>query len=140
MFFSDHVAQNSNVHKTLSKLQISPKLRNSMITVGNKIDLISSEDLKYIREDGMIPISTKSGQNMEELIELIDDILIQSTNRVKATFKVLTGSDEFRTIMKRFAISDVQVCDEDYNYTLIQTIGFYHEAEFFKEFLVKNLD
>ena len=109
-----------------------------MITVGNKIDLISSEDLKYIREDGMIPISTKSGQNMEELIELIDDILIQSTNRVKATFKVLTGSDEFRTIMKHFAISDVEVCDEDYNYTLIETIALKHEVIQFKEFLVKN--
>lgn len=38
--FSDHVAQNETVNETLESLRIPPILMETMITVGNKIDLV----------------------------------------------------------------------------------------------------
>ena len=39
-FFADHVAQNETVLSTLDQLNIPTALAESMITVGNKIDLV----------------------------------------------------------------------------------------------------
>ena len=47
-----------------------------MITIGNKSDLVKEDDWKFIRDDGMIPISTKTGSNMEELLTKIDSFLM----------------------------------------------------------------
>jgi hypothetical protein len=38
--FSDHVAQNETVNETLESLRIPTILMETMITVGNKIDLV----------------------------------------------------------------------------------------------------
>ena len=58
----DHVAQNANVQRILQTLQMPSKLMNSIITVGNKVDLLPHpEDRNFIRQDGMIPISTRTG-------------------------------------------------------------------------------
>ena len=58
----DHVAQNANVQRILQTLQMPSKLMNSIITVGNKVDLLPlPEDRNIVRQDGMIPISTRTG-------------------------------------------------------------------------------
>jgi len=118
----DHFSQNNHVLQTLHNLEIPDKLIQSMITIGNKSDLVNEEDWKYIRDDGMIPISTKSGLNMEELLSKIDSFLIKSTNRALVVFKVPTGSDEFQTILQNTSVKEVEVCPEDPNLCLIKAI------------------
>ena len=76
------------------------------------------------------------GENMEELVDLVDKFLTEETNRVVATFRVATGSEEFGAIMKELAIRDIQVCDQDSNFTLIETISFDYEVNKFQEYLV----
>ncbi len=56
-------------------------LIENMITVGNKIDLIESSDWEGVESDGMIPVSTKEGTNMERLLKIIDESLIRVTDR-----------------------------------------------------------
>jgi len=76
----DHLSQNKHVLQTLYNLEIPDKSIQSMITIGNKSDLVNEDDWKFIRDDGMIPISTKTGSNMEELLTKIDSFLIKKTN------------------------------------------------------------
>ena len=73
---------------------------------------------------------------MEELVNLVDKYLTKETKRVVAKFRVATGSEEFSAIMKEFAIRDIQVCDQDSNFTLIETISFDYEVNKFQEYLV----
>ena len=70
----------------------------------------------------MIPISTKTGSNMEELWTKINSFLIKETNRVQAVFKVPTGSNEFQTILQNTSVTQVEVCPEDPNLSLIKAI------------------
>ena len=73
---------------------------------------------------------------MEELVDLVDKYLTKETKRVVAKFRVATGGEEFSAIMKEFAIRDIQVCDQDSNFTLIETISFDYEVNKFQEYLV----
>jgi len=118
----DHLSQNKHVLQTLQNLEIPEKSIQSMITIGNKSDLVKEDDWKFIRDDGMIPISTKTGSNMEELLTKIDSFLIKETNRVQAVFKVPTGSNEFQTILQNTSVTQVEVCPEDPNLSLIKAI------------------
>jgi len=118
----DHLSQNKHVLQTLHNLEIPEKSIQSMITIGNKSDLVKEDDWKFIRDDGMIPISTKTGSNMEELLTKIDSFLIKETNRVQAVFKVPTGSNEFQTILQNTSVTQVEVCPEDPNLSLIKAI------------------
>ena len=116
------MSQNKHVLQTLHNLEIPEKSIQSMITIGNKSDLVKEDDWKFIRDDGMIPISTKTGSNMEELLTKIDSFLIKETNRVQAVFKVPTGSNEFQTILQNTSVTQVEVCPEDPNLSLIKAI------------------
>ena len=45
----DHLSQNKHVLQTLHNLEIPEKSIQSMITIGNKSDLVKEDDWKFIR-------------------------------------------------------------------------------------------
>ena len=45
----DHFSQNEHVLQTLQNLEIPKNLIRSMITIGNKSDLVNENDLEFIR-------------------------------------------------------------------------------------------
>ena len=47
--FIDHLSQNKHVLQTLHNLEIPEKSIQSMITIGNKSDLVKEDDWKSIR-------------------------------------------------------------------------------------------
>ena len=85
----------------------------------------------------MIPISTKTGLNMEELLHKIDSFLIKETNRVQAVFKVPTGSDEFLTILKSTHVTQVEVCQQDSNFSLIKAIILDYQLKQYEKWVVE---
>jgi GTP-binding protein HflX len=137
----DHVAQNDNVQKTLERLQITDRLMSNMITVGNKVDNVPESDWDMIRNDGMIPISTKEGLNMAELVNLVDEMLIRVTGRKKESFRVATGSPEYLYLMQSVTVSDIWTDPDDTNYTVIDAIILdYERTRFQKRFQVSSLN
>ena len=130
---ADHLAQNDHVLKTLENLQVPKKLITNMVTVGNKIDLLSSkEDWELVRQDGMIPISTKNGDNMEELFNLIDDTIIKTTGRTIETFRVPTGGDLFNRLLQETSVAAVDTCPKDPNYSLVESVLFCYQVKDFQ--------
>ena len=129
----DHFAQNQNVLKTLGGLEISRKLMKNMITVGNKCDKLSEDDLENVRKDGMIPISTKTGLNMQELMVKLDTVLLKETGLLQKRFKVLTGSQEFQEIMRNVNVTKIETCPEDENFSLIDTLLPEYELKKFEK-------
>ena len=102
-----------------------------MITVGNKIDLLHPEDWELIRLDGMSPVSTKSGTNMEELFNTIDQKLIQSTGRTRQTFRVPTGGDTFNELMRETFVARVEACQLDRNFSNVDCVLFHYQLKRF---------
>ncbi len=65
--------QMHTVYETLKDLQVTDK---TMVTVFNKIDLLDRETvLKDLSADYQVKISAKTGQNLEELLGLLEQIL-----------------------------------------------------------------
>ena len=108
-----------------------------MIVVGNKSDLMPNQDLDLIRKDGMIPISTKTGLNMEELVELMDDKLFARSGCVKRNFKVLTGSNKFAEIRQNLTVTNVELFPQDTNYSIVEAILFEYELDRYKDWLIE---
>ena len=127
----DHPAQSAQVLRTLRSLNVPEKLLEGMITVANKIDLLHPEDWELIRQDGMSPISTKSGANMEELFKDIDQKLIQSTGRTLHTFRVPTGGDTFNDLMKETFVARVEACQLDPNFSNVECVLFHYQLKRF---------
>ena len=69
---------------------------------------------------------------MEELLTKIDSFLIKQTNRVQAVFKVHTGINEFQTILQNTSVTQVEVCPEDPNLSLIKAIVLDYQLEQYK--------
>jgi len=134
----DHFSQNEHVLQTLRNLKIPDNLIRSMITIGNKSDLVNENDLEFIRDDGMIPISTKTGLNMEELLHKIDAILIKETNRIQVVFKVPTGNEDFQAILQNTHVTQVEVCPEDPNLSLITAIVIDYQLEKNKKWIIQK--
>ena len=74
---------------------------------------------------------------MEELLHKIDSFLIKETNRVQAVFKVPTGSDEFQTILKNTHVNQVQVCQQDSNFSLIKAIILDYQLKQYEKWIVE---
>ena len=127
----NHPAQSAQVLRTLRSLNVPEKLLEGMITVANKIDLLHPEDWELIRQDGMSPISTKSGANMEELFKDIDQKLIQSTGRTLHTFRVPTGGDTFNDLMKETFVARVEACQLDPNFSNVECVLFHYQLKRF---------
>lgn len=118
----DHVQQNEKVLATLANLNVEQKVLDSMITVGNKVDLIPPEDWKSIEEDGMIPISCVEGRGLESLMQQVDSFLIESTGRRQVTLRVPTGSKEYFYLRQNVAVSSIDIDEEDQNYSLVHAL------------------
>ena len=127
----NHPAQSRQVLQTLRSLNVPNKLLEEMITVGNKIDLLHPEDWQLIRLDGMSPVSTKGGTNMEELFNTIDHKLIQSTGRTRQTFRVPTGGDTFNELMRETFVARVEACQLDRNFSNVDCVLFHYQLKRF---------
>ena len=86
----------------------------------------------------MIPISTKTGLNMEELLKKIDAILIKETNRKQVVFKVPTGSEDFQAILQNTHVTQVEVCPEDPNFSLIKAIVIDFQLEQNRKWIIHS--
>ena len=126
---ANHKAQSEHVLRTLSDLEVPKKLIDNMITVGNKIDLIHQDDWQLVRQDNMIPLSSKLGINMEELVHQLDRTLLQITGRTVHTFRVKTGGQQFQRLLKETSIIEVQSCQMDPNYSNVECVLFQYQIK-----------
>ena len=58
----DHEMQSNNVLGTLRRLGVPENKIDSMITLGNKIDLVAPTEWKVMRDRNLIPVSATEGE------------------------------------------------------------------------------
>lgn len=116
-------AQMYTVYDTLQKLEIGDK---RIVTAFNKVDLLEEEKevLKDLRADQTVRISAKTGQGIEEMLDVISDVLKEGQVLLEQTLDYAQGAKV--NLMRKYG----QVMTEEY-----REDGIYVKASIPREYL-----
>lgn len=121
----DHKNQHATVMKALNQLNVPKELMSSLLTIGNKYDLLErDEDNKPIND---IPkcdlyISATSGINMTDFAEMMDAQLKANLNHKELNLRVENGGREYLWIRKNCTITKCIPDEKDGNYLICRVI------------------
>ena len=131
----DTVNQNSQVLKTLRKLNVS-LYDSHVITTGNKIDGIPTENIKDLFHENIVPISALHGIGLPQLALTLDSILMRVTQREKSVYRVRTGSVEEEWLRRHAVVVSGEVDHTDLNYTQLTVLLSQEEkGKFFNQYV-----
>ncbi|CAF3560666.1 unnamed protein product [Rotaria socialis] len=101
----DYIVQHKTVMQTLRELDIPSSKLDSMITVFNKYDLFDQEDDDKAISKQEIPdnnnrlyISCKTGQGLDQLIDVLEKKLMIASDRVTCEYRVLQGGQLYQVL------------------------------------------
>lgn len=117
----DREAQRTNVLETLERIGVPAHLRDTVIEVGNKIDLVStSEGAESCTTDHRI--SCVDGTGLVELQETIERRLMENTGRTVARLRIPTGGAEYAWLYREGTLYLSGVDDRDPNYSIVDVV------------------
>lgn len=120
----DCEAQRINVLETLERIGVPTHLRDTVIEVGNKIDLMppppSSEGSENHTPEHRI--SCVNGTGLVELRETIERRLIENTGRTVARLRILTGGPEYAWLYREGTLLHSGVDERDPNYSIVDVV------------------
>jgi len=111
--------QNETVIKTLDQIEVGGNLAETMLTIGNKVDLITDSS-SPINADMLI--SATEGTNIDQLKLEIERRLISNTGRFVKTFRVPSGGTEYQWLLKEASISNMEADAADNNYIVLNAL------------------
>ncbi|XP_064483667.1 putative GTP-binding protein 6 [Ornithodoros turicata] len=109
----DRVAQRENVLRVLEQIHVPPRLLNSIVEVGNKVDLLSNVPQVDFEVN---LVSSTVGTGIWDLSLAIEKQLIENTGRRTVRFRVPTGGPEYAWLYKEGTLKGCQVDNRDTNY------------------------
>lgn len=127
------VAQKAKVITTLRQLNVRPRLLETMISVGNKIDMLDESEWTQLQDADYIPISATEGFGLDLVVRRVERTIMEETGRKKMVFRCKTGSEEYNWLVQNVTISSSEADDKDMNYSLLSTVVLPYDLERFKK-------
>lgn len=120
----DCEAQRTNVLETLERIGVPTHLRDTVIEVGNKIDLMPPSPSESSERASMTDhrISCVNGTGLVELQETIERRLIKNTGRTVARLRIPTGGAEYTWLYKEGTLHLNGVDERDPNYSIVDVV------------------
>lgn len=112
-------AQKAVVLETLRSLHLPDSLMESIIEVGNKVDLL---DESKVNSEEFIPISATEGTNLQKLSEAIEEGILENTDHCIKVLRIPNGGDEYCWLYKEATIRDAIADETDCNYLIVDVI------------------
>ena len=138
----DTEAQRTDVIETLNNLDLSIKVMENVITVGNKIDLLSMEDVKNFPkqegEEDMIFVSADKNYGIDYLRFQIEEKILKVTNRSVVVMKVRTGSEEYFWLHDNMTVVDENPVSADSEFINVKVITTEVAFSKFKHYYITN--
>ena len=134
----DWAHQTAQVLVTLRRLQVPMESLDKMITVGNKIDKLPTDQWAGSKERGFLPISATMGYGLDHLVGIVEEKLINGTGRLKVVMKVRPGGGEWGWLHRNSSVGRVVVWGEDNNYNLVTLVITRVKMEKFKSLFVRG--
>ncbi|VDP03386.1 unnamed protein product, partial [Soboliphyme baturini] len=124
--------QNEVTEKVLDRLNLSSELKKNMITVWNKIDLVSEEMQKTLpnRPLNCAVVSCRTNEGMAQLRSVIEQRLLYSLGYLSKTFRVPMGGPQLSYLYRTAAVKNV-VPAMDGNHLKVTTLLPNHIYEIF---------
>lgn len=115
----DWKLQYTTVMKSLTSLQIPNLLLSSKITVGNKMDLIDSEDRsRELVANCDINISILKNINIDRLVNRLDKQLKKNLDHEEFVLRVENGGMKYSWLMRNTSIINCEADENDANYLI----------------------
>ena len=134
----DWAHQAGQAAATLAKLRVPPGLLESVVTIGNKIDLLAPKDWVAVRESGAFPVSAMRGWGLEQLAARLEGQLVERTGRLQVRVRVRPGGEEWDWLHRHSTVSSVQVEPADENFVLVSVVITKPNMEKFKAHFVRD--
>lgn len=117
----DKVLQRQCVRNTLEELNLPGKLLDNIIEVGNKVDLLKSDDDRCREGDGLL-VSSVTREGLGELAMVIEQRLMRATNRVTRVFRVPNGGEAYSWLHKEASVCGVAVDSSDSQFLHVEVV------------------
>lgn len=114
----DHRLQYDTVIKALSSLKVSKDLLATKITVGNKVDLVDSNDKKRELPKCDITTSVTANINIDKLVKMINSQLVKNLNHEELVLRVENGGDKYMWLSKNATLNECLPDKQDPNYLI----------------------
>ena len=124
--------------ETLSDLGVPQESLDSMVTAGNKMDLLPLSSWPDLKRRGMVPISATQGLGLERLCAEVEWRLLRLTGRRSLRVRCRTGSGEDVWLWQNCAVTSRQPCPRDANYSLLSLVATEAEMGRFKKLFLLN--
>lgn len=112
----DLKAQAVHVIKTLKSMKLPENLMNNMITVGNKVDLVSGPV-----ESGL-PVSSTCGTGIDVLKREIETSIIKATGQIFIKIRVPNGGPEYTWLHRESTVTKVVADEKDFQFAFVNTL------------------
>lgn len=117
----DLTAQNEHVLDTLKSIDMPETLLETMITVGNKVDLVEgSRDANY--STSTIPVSSTHGYGLDVLRRKVEHSIIAATGQLLMKIRIPNGGEELVWLHKEATVTQVAADDLDNQFVFVDTI------------------
>lgn len=126
--------QRDHVEKTLLSLMTKrltsisknsenlPKMDN-LINIGNKVDLLENNEADKQKDFGnLMVISSKTFVGISDLMTVLEQQILEATNRSKITFRVPMGTEEMQWLYKNSAVTSSEADPKDNQKILLHVV------------------
>lgn len=114
----DHKLQHATVIKALEALRVPKNLLESILTVGNKSDLIREDTPPDTLPNCDILVSATKGSNIQELVSRIDQQLSNSFKHEICEIRVENGGTKYSWLRKNSTLLECRADETDGNYLI----------------------
>ncbi|XP_070565602.1 putative GTP-binding protein 6 [Ptychodera flava] len=108
----DFMAQKHNVHRVLSDLGLPENLKENMLEVGNKIDLLE-RPVSDVQDSCSTMVSALNGTGLQQLQEEIQARLLKVTDTVLKTVKIPMNGPHLSWLYKEAAVQSSEVTEDE---------------------------
>lgn len=112
----DLKAQSEQVVKTLKSIKLPENLLESMITVANKVDLVSGPVASGL------PVSSTSGTGIDVLKKEIETAIVKATGLIFIKIRVPNGGPEYTWLHRESTVTKVVADEIDNQFTFVNTL------------------
>jgi len=132
----DTLYQNSQVLSTLRRLGASKESLDSMVTVGNKVDLVTEEQLVA---SPCLPVSATLGFGLDHLARHeLTPKLFSACHLKELTARVRPASHDWNWLRSEGTVAKVEVCPRDSGYCLLTVVLSQKNFDRFKKHLLNK--
>lgn len=138
----DWILQRNHVENTLRSLLKNIRRTNedvtldNIINVGNKIDLIETDKERF---DDLIKVSSKTLSGVNDLMLKLEQLLLETTNRLKMTIRVPMGGEEMKWLYKNAAVTDSEADPKDNQKCLLHVVISKTILDQFKHYFISGV-